>query len=131
MNHSLEARIAARITDDGSVIISPRMARWLEQQAGMTADRRIRLRDTDPDAYVALAALHLAALNSDRGMNDAGAQRVSGELNVWMSTSEAAKALHVTDRCVRNWCKTGRLRGVMSGSRWIIDRTTLNLRDIA
>ena len=58
---SLEVRIAQHITADGSAIIPPRIARWLEQNSGITADRRIRLRDNDPDAYVALAALHLSA----------------------------------------------------------------------
>jgi excisionase family DNA binding protein len=103
----------------------------LDKQSGMTADRRIRLRDTDPDAYVVFAALHIVALNSDIGTNDEAAQRVSAELDMWMSTTEAAKALRVTDRCIRNWCRTGRLRAVLSGSRWLIDRNTLNLRDIA
>jgi excisionase family DNA binding protein len=128
---SLEVRIAERLTPDGSVIIPPRIARWLEQQADMTADRRIRLRDTDPDAYVVFAALHLAALSSDSGTNDKAAQGISAELDMWMSTSEAAKALNVTDRCVRKWCQTGQLRAVLSGSRWLINRNTLNLRDIA
>lgn len=128
---SLEARIAQRITSDGSVIIPPRIARWLEQNSGMTADRRIRLRATDPDAYVALAALHLAALRSDCGTNDGEAQHVSAELNMWMSTSEAAHALNVTDRCIRKWCRAGRLHAVLSGSRWLIDRNALALKDIA
>jgi excisionase family DNA binding protein len=128
---SLEARIAQRITSDGSVVVPPRMARWLEKQSGMTADRRIRLRDNDPDAYVVLAALHLAALRSDIGTNDDELQQVRGQLDIWMSSKEAAKALNVTDRCIRNWCRTGRLRGVMSGSRWLVDPNTLNLKNIA
>lgn len=128
---SLEVRIAQRITSDGSVIIPPRIAHWLEENCSMTADRRIRLRDTDPDAYVVFAALHLAALRSDSGTNDAAPQPVTADLNTWMSTSEAANALDVTDRCVRNWCRTGRLRAVLSGSRWLIDRNTLALRQTA
>jgi len=130
MNGSLESLIAARIANDGSVIIPPRIAHWLEVNSGMTADRRIRLRDTDPDAYVAFAALHLAALRSDSGTNDAAPHSVTADSNMWMSTGEAAKALDVTDRCVRNWCKTGRLRAVLSGSRWLINRNTLALRNI-
>ena len=125
---SLEVRIAQRITSDGSAIIPPRVAHWLEQNSGITADRRIRLRDTDPDAYVALAALHLAALRSDNGTNDAAAQRISADSNMWMSTSEAAEALNVTDRCVRKWCTTGRLGAEMSGGRWLIDRNTLAVK---
>jgi excisionase family DNA binding protein len=127
---SLESRIRGHILSDGSVIVPPRIARWLEKQADMTADRRIRLRDNDPDAYVVLAALHLAALRSVIGTNDAAPQGVSADLNMWMSTSDAAKVLDVTDRCVRNWCRTGRLRAVLSGSRWLIDRNTVTLKDI-
>ncbi|OBK70277.1 helix-turn-helix domain-containing protein [Mycobacterium sp. 1274761.0] len=130
---SLEVRIAQRITGDGSAIVPPRIARWLEKQTGMTADRRIRLRDSDPEAYIALTALHVAALRSDTGTNDAAPQRVHADLNMWMSTSEAAKALGVTDRCIRKWCRTGRLRAVLAGSRWMVDRTTvaLALHDVA
>lgn len=130
---SLEVRIAQCITTDGSVIVSPRMAKWLEKQAGITADRRIRLRDTDPDAYVALAALHLAACCSDSGTNIAAVQDVRAESTTWMSTGEVAAALGVTDRCIRKWCRTGRLRAVLAGSRWLIDRNTvvLALHDVA
>lgn len=128
---SLEVCIAQHITSDGSAIIPPRVARWLEKQANMTADRRIRLRDTDPEAYIVLAALHLAALSSDCGTNHTAAQRVSADSNMWMSTSEAAAALGVTDRCVRKRCKTGQLEAVQSGSRWLINPATLVLQDIA
>lgn len=128
---TLEARIAQHIASDGSVIIPPRMARWLDKQSGMTADRRILLRDTDPDFYVVLAALRIVALRSDIGTDDAETQPNRPNLNMWMTTSEAADALNVTDRCIRKWCKTGRLRAVLSGSRWLINRSTLNIRDIA
>ncbi len=124
---SLEVRIARRITSDGSVIISPRIARWLEQQAGITADRRIRLRETDLEAYVTLAALHLAALSSDCGTNDAVAQTHRTELGMWMSTREAAKALGVTDRCIRKWCTTGQLHAELVGARWLINPISIAL----
>lgn len=128
---SLEVRIAQHITNDGSVIIPPRIARWLEQNCGMTADRRIRLRHNDPDAYVTLAALHLAALRSDSGTKDALAQSVSTHSNMWMSTSEAAEALGVTDRCIRKRCQSGRLDAAKAGSRWLVNRNSLARQDIA
>ena len=128
---SLEDRIAQHITDDGSVIISPRMARWLEKQSGMTADRRIRLRHSDPDAYVALAALHLAAIGSAYGTNQSAAQPHTAESNTWMSTGEAADALGVTTRCIRKRCETGTLPAIRSGGRWLINRTTLALKHTA
>lgn len=128
---SLEVRIAQRVTTNGSAVIPPRIARWLEQECNLTAGRRYRLRSTDVEAYEVLSALHLAALCSDIGTNHAEAQQHRQELGMWLSTSEAAKALNVTDRCVRNWCKTGRLHAVQPGSRWLINRNTLNLLDIA
>ncbi|MGJ6124913.1 helix-turn-helix domain-containing protein [Mycolicibacterium sp. Y3] len=124
---SLESRITQRITPDGSAIISPRIARWLEQRAGMTEDRRIRLRDTDPEAYVAFAALHLAACHSDCGTNQVAGQQNAAESEMWLSTRQAAKALHVTDRCVRNWCKTGRLHAQFVGARWLVNRNSIAL----
>lgn len=127
---SFESRIKSRLTADGSVIVSPRVARWLERQAGITADRRIRLRDTDPEAYIALTALHLAALCSDSGTNHAVRQHHGSDLEMWMSTSQAAKALNVTDRCIRKRCDSGRLDAVRSGSRWFIHRKTIALQGI-
>ena len=127
---SLEAHIRARLTSDGSAVIPPRIARWLEQNSGMTDDRRARLRHTDPDAYVALTALHLAGLRSDSGTKDAGTQQHTEESKPqggWMSTSEAAEAFGVTDRCIRKWCRSGRLRAGLSGHRWLIDPRSANL----
>lgn len=130
---SLEVRITQSITSDGSAIIPPRIARWIETTCKLTADRRIRLRDTDPDFYVALAALHLAALRSDCGTEHVAAQQNTEQFDMWMSTSEAAKALNVTDRCIRNWCTTGRLHAQIVGARWLINphNITLALHEIA
>ncbi|WP_163720920.1 helix-turn-helix domain-containing protein [Mycolicibacterium psychrotolerans] len=97
----------------------------------MTADRRIRLRDNDPEAYVVLTALHLAALRSDCGTKDEVSQGLRADSQVWLSTGEAAEALGVTDRCVRKRCETGRLNAVRLGGRWLVDRNTLALKDIA
>lgn len=128
---SLEVRIAQCITRDGSAIVSPRMAKWLEKQAGMTADRRIGLRHTDPDAYVVLTALHLAALRSDCGTESSAAQQNTEQSTAWMSTKEAAKAFGVTDRCIRKWCEIGRLHAERPGGRWLINRNTPAVLDIA
>lgn len=122
---SLETRIAQRITSDGSVVVPQRVARWLDKKSGMTADRRIRMRAVDPEAYEVLAALHEVALRSDTGTNEAEAQCVTADLNMWMSTSEAAKVLNVTDRCIRKRCTTGQLNATMTGGRWLIDRNSV------
>lgn len=128
---SLEARIAQRMTRDHSAIVPPRIAHWLERNSGMTADRRMRLRDTDPDAYVALAALHLSALHSDCGTEQVAAQQNTAESAMWLSTKQAAQALNVTDRCVRKWCTTGRLHAELVGARWLINPNSIALQKIA
>ena len=117
---SLEDRIAERITGDGSAIIPPRIARWLERKSGMTDDRRRGLRTTDPEAYVALTALHSAALHSDSGTENTAAQSNTTQSEMWITTTAAAQALNVTDRCVRKWCAAGRLHARRVGGRWLI-----------
>lgn len=124
----VRTRIAQRITSDGSVIISPRIARALDKQAGMTADRLVRLYFSDPEAYEVLSALHLAA-RSDCGTGSAVGQQNTTQSEMWLSTSEAAKVLDVTDRCVRNWCKTGQLDAVLSGSRWLVNPNSVALQN--
>lgn len=122
---SLESRIASRLTGDGSVIISARMAQWLEREVRMTADRRIRLRNNDPEAYENLVALHIAALGSGSGTNDAASLRISADSKMWMSTGQAAQALGVTDRCIRNWCRSGRLIARHIGRSWLVNPNSI------
>lgn len=126
MQDSWEARICRHVTESGSVIVPPRIARWLESKAGVTAEWRIGLRGTDTEAYEVLLALHLAALRSDCGTNSVDSQRHQPQSETWLSTTEAAAELHVSDRCVRNWCNSGRLPATMSGGRWLINRAALS-----
>lgn len=125
-------RIARHITPDGSVTVPQRIAHWLESQAGLTADRRINLRITDPSAYEVLAALHLAALShrSGNGTKTAGAQPDPQDLTPWMTAREAAERLGVTDRAIRKWCQAGRLPAIRHGHRWLINRQHLPTTDI-
>ena len=125
----LSDRIASRILADG-VLISFRMARVLDKNSGMTADRRILLWDSDPEAYENYAALHLAALRSDHGTNHPVAQRNMRDLEAWMSTQETADHFGVTDRCIRKWCRTGRLPATWTGNRWWINRNYLSIHDL-
>ncbi|MHC9292500.1 helix-turn-helix domain-containing protein [Mycobacterium sp. LTG2003] len=134
---SLEVRIAERITSDGSVVIPPPIAHWLEQNSGMTADRRFRLYFTDPEAYIALTALHhsarryLAARRSECGTEQVAGQQNTTQSEMWLSTKAAAQALNVTDRCVRKWCTNGRLDAELVGARWLINPNSIALKDIA
>ena len=41
----------------------------------------------------------------------------------WMTTAEAAEALGVSERQVRNKVKSGKLKAKKQGNRWLIDRS--------
>ena len=88
------SRIGRHMTAEGSVVVPARIAAWLEQRAGLTSDRRIRVRDTDPAAYEVLMALHAAALDhrSGTGTKLAVAQPTRRESETWLTTTEAASA---------------------------------------
>ena len=127
------ARIGRHLTEDGSIIVPPRIAYWLEKQARVTSDRRIRLRDTDPLAYEVLAALHTAALQHGSGI---GTKRVAGpmssaESHVGLTTAEAATEMGVTDRAIRKQIATGRLPARRHGGRWLIYRNDVDIRALA
>ena len=117
------------VTADGSAIIPPRIAHWLETKAGATADWRDRLRDTDLEAHQVMAALHWAATQhrSDTGTKPVVGHREREKSEAWLSTAEAAHEMKVTDRCVRKWIHTGRLPATMSGARWLINRSDLHI----
>jgi excisionase family DNA binding protein len=120
-------RIGRHMLPDGSVAVPPRIAAWLEKRAGVTHDRRIALRDTDPTAYAVLAALRLAALYhcSGTGTELPAQQHRTQELRLWMSTSTAAALFGVTDRAIRKWIATGKLPATRHGGRWLINRNHL------
>jgi excisionase family DNA binding protein len=122
-------RIARRLTGDGSVIVPPRIAAWLEDKAGLTAERRIMLRDTDPHAYEVLAALRLAALahRSGNGTKIAAPQPDQPQSEAWLTTSQAAQQAGVTDRCIRKWITRERIPATRHGGRWLINPAHLHL----
>ena len=116
-------------TEDGSVIVPPRIAHWLETRAGVTDDWRDRLRDTDLEAHQVMAALHWAAPlhRSGSGTKTVVRQGEWTQLNMWLSTNQAAHEMNVTDRCIRKGIHTGRLPATMSGARWLINRSDLHI----
>lgn len=130
---SWDQLIGRHLTPDGSVIVPPRIAKWLEDKAGMTADRRIMLRDTDPEAYEVLMALHLAAITprSDCGTKDAEHQPNQPESVQWLTTNEAATETGVTDRCIRKRINDGRLLATRRGGQWLINRNDLRAHQLA
>jgi excisionase family DNA binding protein len=123
-------RIGRHVTAEGSVIVPTRIAHWLEQKAGVTGDKRISLRDTDPLAYEVLAALHIAALShgSESGTKGVVGQPKQEESDQWLTTAEAAGELGVTDRAIRKRIATGRLPARRRGWQWQIDRNDLQIQ---
>jgi excisionase family DNA binding protein len=126
VTESWEQRISRWITPSGAVIVPPRVAAWLEDKSGLTADRRITLRSTDPQAYEVLMALHLAALSSETGTKDSAGQHNQPNSEPWLTTIEAAELAGVSDRCVRKRIATGRLPATLVGHRWLIRPTDIH-----
>jgi excisionase family DNA binding protein len=118
------------ITPDGWAIVPPQIAHWLEKRAEVNAGTRARLRETNWDAYLVLTSLHAVALQyrrSDPGTNTAVGDHERSDSEVWMSTSEAAAELGVTDRCIRKWIHNKRLQAIKPGCRWLINRNDVDI----
>jgi excisionase family DNA binding protein len=132
-NGSWESRISKHFTANGSAIVPPRIARWLEAKAGITTAWRNSLMTTDPEAYGVLLALRMAALrhSSGIGTNHAETQPEQPPLAAWISTTEAAREMNVSDRCVRKWINGGRLPATRAGARWLINRNDLHAHKLA
>jgi excisionase family DNA binding protein len=126
-------RIGRHINAEGSVIVPPRIADWIEEQIGLVSERRIALADTDPLAYAVLSALRMIALShrSGNGTKLAEAQPSSEDSNVWLTTSDAAAELGVTDRAIRKWIAQNQLPAHRYGGRWLINRTDLQAQAFA
>jgi excisionase family DNA binding protein len=126
-------RIGRHLTADGSVIVPPRIAHWLEKHADVTDDRRIAIRGSDPLAYEVLAALHIAALihGSANGTKPVVLQSCTQESDMWMTTAEAAAETGVTDRAIRKQIAADRLPATRHGGRWLINRNDLRIQALA
>lgn len=132
----LSEQIMARVLPDGSVNVPWRAAEWLEERAGVTEDRRLLLRESDPELYVALAALHLAAMS--RGETNIPCSACGPELAKcpngiqqseaeWLTTAEAAELAGRTPRCIRTWIAAQRLPAKRHGRDWRINRQHLHI----
>ena len=125
-------RVGRHITPEGCVLVPPRIADWIERQIGLVSERRIGLADTDPLAYAVLSALRIVAFNHRSGSGTKSAQgQPSSKESQWLTTSEAAARVGVTDRAIRKWIAQGRLPATRYGGRWLIDQTDLDVRALA
>jgi excisionase family DNA binding protein len=117
------------MTSQGAVVVPPRLAAWLERTAGVSNDRRILIRDSDPLAYEVLAALHIAAAyyRSGAGTEQAAGSGNSRELRTWLTTADAASRFGVTDRAIRKWIATGRLPAIKCGGQWLLNSNHIQI----
>jgi excisionase family DNA binding protein len=124
-------RIGRYLTPNRDAVVPPRIASWLEKNAGLSRDKRISIRDTDPLAYEVLAALHIAALchRSGAGTELAMRPRTSPNLQTWLTTADVAKRLGVTDRAIRKWIAAGRLPATKHGGRWLLDSNHVQIAE--
>jgi excisionase family DNA binding protein len=116
-------RIGRHLTPEGSVVVPPRIAAWLEAKAGVSSDKRIALRDSDPLAYEVLMALHCAALHhgSATGTESTMGLGDSRDLEAWLTTGEVAKRVDLSDRAIRKMIAAGRLAATKRGGRWLLN----------
>lgn len=113
----------------GPVAVVPgRIAAWLCDEGGLDA-LRVRVRGQNAEVDQTLLAIRLtaerwreqrAALVAEQQRKLAEAGRESGPKV--MSTATIADRLYVSDRAVRQWIATGRLRARRRGRRWEIAR---------
>lgn len=109
-----------------SVVVPARVAHLLEQQLDLAA-LRVRLRGLDPEASGVLEDIHLVALEWSSALAGTRAaelpepaeESVSKEAN-WMSTTQAAGRLGMTDRGVRKAIREGRLNAHLVDERYRI-----------
>lgn len=105
------------------VIVPARVAAWIASRTELRG-ARISARGDDPEVYAVLAALHRAALTwrtSATGSPTPPPPEVTTP-SKWMSTSQAAQRLGVTDRAIRNAISSGRLPAQSVDGRWRITR---------
>lgn len=109
----------------GTVVIIPaRVCAWLERHARLN-EVRIQERGADAEVDAVLVALRLAALTwrtTATGTPVAAKPEATTDLNQWLSTTQAADILYITDRAVRLAISEKRLPATLVNGRWRITR---------
>ncbi len=106
------------------VVIPARVCAWLERHARLN-EVRIRERGADAEVDAVLVALRLAALTwrtTATGSPVAAKPEATADLNQWLSTTQAADILYITDRAVRLAIAEKRLPATQVNGRYRIAR---------
>lgn len=106
------------------VVVPARVCAWLERNARLN-EVRIENRGADAEVDAVLVALRLAALtwrNTATGSPVAAKPEVTADLNQWLSTTQAADILYITDRAVRLAISEKRLPATQVNGRYRIAR---------
>lgn len=109
---------------DGPIaIISGRVAAWLHQQLQLDALRK-DVRGIDSEVDHVLIALSVAASAWRASVLGTGPRNLPEPKprSTWLTTTEVADLLNLTDRAVRSACQSGRLSAQRIGDRWQISR---------
>lgn len=111
---------------DGPVVVVPaRVATWLLRRAGLEAYHRDH-RGLDPQVDAIIVALKVAdrtwraSVGTDLGTDTDGTGPGPAGCP-WLSTTEAARRLGITDRAVRKAIAAGRLRAQWVGGVHALD----------
>ncbi|MGY1778768.1 helix-turn-helix domain-containing protein [Geodermatophilus sp. SYSU D01036] len=110
----------------GVVLVPARIAEWLHRHFELDAARKAT-RGADPEVDSVLVALRIAALNWRSSVYGTSPRNVpeTEPVSAWLSTTQAADALGLTDRAVRSACSDGRLEAQRVDGRWRISREAL------
>lgn len=111
--------------EHGRVVIIPgRVAAWLERHLGLN-EVRINTRGTDAEVSNVLMAIHLAALewrSAATGTVTVAPAEPASTSEAWVTTTQAADLLAVSDRAIRKAIAEDRLPATRVGNAWRISR---------
>lgn len=110
--------------NDYSTIITGRVAAVLHKELNI-AELRTRALGVDPELYDQLKSLHESSIdwrNSATGSQVAAVPELAAESTQWMSTSEVAGRLGITDRAVRAAIERKALKATVIGRSYRISR---------
>ena len=114
--------------EHGRIVVVPgRVAAWLEKRCNLN-QLRISVRGCDSEVDSVLMAVHLAALewrSAATGTETAASAEPTATSEAWVTTTQAAGLLGISDRAVRKAIAEGRIAATRVGNAWRIAREDL------